>query len=61
MTRCSLVGKKSLIQREKKRQKLEKKYHLIRVSLKKKIRIKVSPFSNSEKKKNERNIAIPTT
>jgi len=30
------MAKKSLIQREKKRQKLEKKYHLIRGSLKKK-------------------------
>lgn len=47
------MAKKSLIQREKKRQKLEKKYHLIRGSLKKKIRSKVSPLSLSlsEKKK----------
>jgi small subunit ribosomal protein S14 len=30
------MAKKSLIQREKKRQKLEQKYHLIRQSLKKK-------------------------
>jgi len=41
------MAKKSLIQREKKRQKLEKKYHLIRGSLKKKIRSKVSPLSLS--------------
>nr|UAA82432.1 ribosomal protein S14 [Zygophyllum xanthoxylum] len=32
-----LMAKKSLIQREKKRQKLEKKYHGIRLSLKKEI------------------------
>lgn len=31
------MAKKSLIQREKKRQKLEQKYHLIRRSLKKEI------------------------
>nr|YP_009990585.1 ribosomal protein S14 [Zygophyllum fabago]YP_010329233.1 ribosomal protein S14 [Zygophyllum kansuense]YP_010584767.1 ribosomal protein S14 [Zygophyllum mucronatum]YP_010828670.1 ribosomal protein S14 [Zygophyllum potaninii]QNM99089.1 ribosomal protein S14 [Zygophyllum fabago]QSX42763.1 ribosomal protein S14 [Zygophyllum fabago]UJH21867.1 ribosomal protein S14 [Zygophyllum kansuense]UZU70606.1 ribosomal protein S14 [Zygophyllum mucronatum]WFF46497.1 ribosomal protein S14 [Zygophyllum pota len=31
------MAKKSLIQREKKRQKLEKKYHGIRLSLKKEI------------------------
>ena len=43
------MAKKSLIQREKKRQKLEQKYHLIRQSLKKKIRSKVSPLSLSEK------------
>ena len=45
------MAKKSLIQREKKRQKLEQKYHLIRQSLKKKIRSKVSPLSLSEKTK----------
>ena len=45
------MAKKSLIQREKKRQKLEKKYHLIRRSSKKKIRSKVSPLSLSEKTK----------
>nr|YP_009261312.1 ribosomal protein S14 [Danthoniopsis dinteri]ANN38431.1 ribosomal protein S14 [Danthoniopsis dinteri]ASJ65969.1 ribosomal protein S14 [Danthoniopsis dinteri] len=45
------MAKKSLIQREKKRQKLEQKYHLIRRSLKKKIRSKVSPLSLSEKTK----------
>nr|QUL61140.1 ribosomal protein S14 [Tetraena mongolica] len=33
-----LMAKKSLIQREKKRQKLEKKYHGIRLSLKKEIK-----------------------
>nr|YP_009542210.1 ribosomal protein S14 [Tetraena mongolica]AYU56628.1 ribosomal protein S14 [Tetraena mongolica]AYU56674.1 ribosomal protein S14 [Tetraena mongolica]QHD45486.1 ribosomal protein S14 [Tetraena mongolica]UZU69735.1 ribosomal protein S14 [Tetraena mongolica]UZU69802.1 ribosomal protein S14 [Tetraena mongolica] len=32
------MAKKSLIQREKKRQKLEKKYHGIRLSLKKEIK-----------------------
>ena len=45
------MAKKSFIQREKKRQKLEQKYHLIRQSLKKKIRSKVSPLSLSEKTK----------
>ena len=45
------MAKKSLIQREKKRQKLEKKYHFIRRSSKKKIRSKVSPLSLSEKTK----------
>ena len=45
------MAKKSLIQREKKRQKLEQKYHLIRQSLKKKIRSKVSSLSLSEKTK----------
>ena len=45
------MAKKSLIQREKKRQKLEQKYHLIRRSSKKKIRSKVSPLSLSEKTK----------
>nr|YP_009234115.1 ribosomal protein S14 [Zoysia macrantha]YP_009457703.1 ribosomal protein S14 [Zoysia japonica]YP_009629663.1 ribosomal protein S14 [Zoysia sinica]YP_009629746.1 ribosomal protein S14 [Zoysia tenuifolia]YP_009629829.1 ribosomal protein S14 [Zoysia macrostachya]YP_010032618.1 ribosomal protein S14 [Zoysia matrella]AMB49810.1 ribosomal protein S14 [Zoysia macrantha]AUM75960.1 ribosomal protein S14 [Zoysia japonica]AVT43084.1 ribosomal protein S14 [Zoysia sinica]AVT43167.1 ribosomal protein len=39
------MAKKSLIQREKKRQKLEQKYHLIRRSSKKEIRSKVSPLS----------------
>lgn len=43
------MAKKSLIQREKKRQKLEQKYHLIRRSLKKKIRSKVSPLSEKTK------------
>nr|YP_010630351.1 ribosomal protein S14 [Hillebrandia sandwicensis]WBN97442.1 ribosomal protein S14 [Hillebrandia sandwicensis] len=38
------MAKKSLIQREKKRQKLEQKYHLIRGSSKKEIR-KVSSLS----------------
>nr|YP_009411383.1 ribosomal protein S14 [Pheidochloa gracilis]ASJ67380.1 ribosomal protein S14 [Pheidochloa gracilis] len=42
------MAKKSLIQKEKKRQKLEQKYHLIRRSSKKKIR---SPLSLSEKTK----------
>ena len=45
------MAKKSLIQREKKRHKLEQKYHLIRRSSKKKIRSKVSPLSLSEKTK----------
>nr|YP_009072672.1 ribosomal protein S14 [Centotheca lappacea]AIQ79113.1 ribosomal protein S14 [Centotheca lappacea] len=45
------MAKKSLIQREKKRQKLEQKYHLIRRSSKKKIRSKVSSLSLSEKTK----------
>nr|YP_010231742.1 ribosomal protein S14 [Eragrostis cilianensis]QSX26784.1 ribosomal protein S14 [Eragrostis cilianensis] len=43
------MAKKSLIQREKKRQKLEQKYHLIRRSSKKKIRSKVSPLSEKKK------------
>lgn len=43
------MAKKSLIQREKKRQKLEQKYHLIRRSSKKKIRSKVSPLSEKTK------------
>ena len=45
------MAKKSLIQRENKRQKLEQKYHFIRRSSKKKIRSKVSPLSLSEKTK----------
>ena len=45
------MAKKSLIQRERKRQKLEQKYHLIRRSSKKKIRSKVYPLSLSEKTK----------
>ena len=45
------MAKKSLIYREKKRQKLEQKYHLIRRSSKKKIRSKVYPLSLSEKTK----------
>nr|YP_009655962.1 ribosomal protein S14 [Enneapogon caerulescens]QCO44445.1 ribosomal protein S14 [Enneapogon caerulescens] len=43
------MAKKSVIQREKKRQKLEQKYHLIRRSSKKKIRSKVSPLSEKTK------------
>nr|YP_010232600.1 ribosomal protein S14 [Eragrostis tenella]QSX27642.1 ribosomal protein S14 [Eragrostis tenella] len=43
------MAKKSLIQREKKRQKLEQKYHLIRRSSKKKIRSKVSSLSEKTK------------
>nr|YP_010232260.1 ribosomal protein S14 [Eragrostis nigra]QSX27302.1 ribosomal protein S14 [Eragrostis nigra]UIB40306.1 ribosomal protein S14 [Eragrostis pilosa] len=43
------MAKKSLIQREKKRQKLEQKYHLIRRSSKKKIRSKVSLLSEKTK------------
>nr|YP_009674184.1 ribosomal protein S14 [Diphelypaea coccinea]QDJ93996.1 ribosomal protein S14 [Diphelypaea coccinea] len=39
------MSRKSLIQREKKRQKLEQKYHLIRQSLKKEIS-KVSSLSD---------------
>nr|YP_010195210.1 ribosomal protein S14 [Flagellaria indica]UAA82192.1 ribosomal protein S14 [Flagellaria indica]ULQ65843.1 ribosomal protein S14 [Flagellaria indica]ULQ65929.1 ribosomal protein S14 [Flagellaria indica] len=42
------MAKKSLIQRENKRQKLEQKYHLIRRSSKKKIS-KVSSLSSSER------------
>nr|YP_008080502.1 ribosomal protein S14 [Pharus latifolius]AEI29089.1 ribosomal protein S14 [Pharus latifolius] len=42
------MARKSLIQREKKRQKLEQKYHLIRRSSKKKIS-KVSSFSEKKK------------
>lgn len=42
------MASKSLIQREKKRQKLEKKYHLIRRSLKKEIK-KVSDLSDQLK------------
>nr|QHN54941.1 ribosomal protein S14 [Anchomanes hookeri] len=38
------MAKKSVIQRERKRQKLEQKYHLIRRSLKKEIR-KILSFS----------------
>uniref|UniRef100_UPI00315DB9CA ribosomal protein S14 n=1 Tax=Ctenium brachystachyum TaxID=3062116 RepID=UPI00315DB9CA len=45
------MAKKSLIQREKKRKKLEQKYHLIRRSSKNQIRSKVSPLSLSEKTK----------
>nr|YP_010547796.1 ribosomal protein S14 [Diplachne fusca]UYL23862.1 ribosomal protein S14 [Diplachne fusca] len=45
------MAKKSLIQREKKRKKLEQKYHLIRRSSKNKIRSKVSSLSLSEKTK----------
>nr|YP_011029027.1 ribosomal protein S14 [Kampochloa brachyphylla]WNT99545.1 ribosomal protein S14 [Kampochloa brachyphylla] len=45
------MAKKSLIQREKKRKKLEQKYHLIRRSSKNQIRNKVSPLSLSEKTK----------
>nr|YP_008993973.1 ribosomal protein S14 [Pharus lappulaceus]YP_009346261.1 ribosomal protein S14 [Leptaspis banksii]YP_009346336.1 ribosomal protein S14 [Leptaspis zeylanica]YP_010293811.1 ribosomal protein S14 [Scrotochloa urceolata]AGE65754.1 ribosomal protein S14 [Pharus lappulaceus]AOR40826.1 ribosomal protein S14 [Leptaspis banksii]AOR40901.1 ribosomal protein S14 [Leptaspis zeylanica]ULQ67105.1 ribosomal protein S14 [Scrotochloa urceolata] len=47
------MARKSLIQREKKRQKLEQKYHLIRRSSKKKIS-KVS--SLSEKKKMQKKL-----
>nr|AIQ79198.1 ribosomal protein S14 [Chaetobromus involucratus subsp. dregeanus] len=43
------MAKKSLIQREKKRQKLEQKYHLIRRSSKNKIRSKVSSLSQKTK------------
>uniref|UniRef100_A0AAT9ZME5 Small ribosomal subunit protein uS14c n=1 Tax=Cheniella hechiensis TaxID=3078816 RepID=A0AAT9ZME5_9FABA len=42
------MASKSLIQREKKRQKLEKKYHLIRRSSKKEIK-KVSDLSDQLK------------
>nr|AYC35229.1 ribosomal protein S14 [Morus alba] len=45
------MAKKSLIQKGEKRQRLEQKYHLIRQSLKKKIRSKVSPLSLREKTK----------
>uniref|UniRef100_A0A193D2W5 Small ribosomal subunit protein uS14c n=2 Tax=Eleusine TaxID=4510 RepID=A0A193D2W5_ELEIN len=45
------MAKKSLIQREKKRKKLEQKYHLIRRSSKNKIRSKASPLSLNEKTK----------
>nr|YP_009326206.1 ribosomal protein S14 [Chloris truncata]APD26997.1 ribosomal protein S14 [Chloris truncata] len=45
------MAKKSLIQREKKRKKLEQKYHLIRRSSKNEIRSKASPLSLSEKTK----------
>nr|ATU82570.1 ribosomal protein S14 [Urochloa ramosa] len=45
------MAKKSLIQSQAKRQKLDQKYHLIRGSSKKKIRSKVSPLSLSEKTK----------
>nr|ATW68848.1 ribosomal protein S14 [Bothriochloa bladhii] len=45
------MAKKSLIQRQVKRQRLDQKYHLIRRSSKKKIRSKVSPLSLSEKTK----------
>nr|YP_009339789.1 ribosomal protein S14 [Lobelia inflata]APQ39272.1 ribosomal protein S14 [Lobelia inflata] len=41
------MARKSLIQREKKRQKLEQKYHLIRRSSKKEIR-KLSSLSDKE-------------
>ena len=53
------MAKKSLIQREKKRQKLEQKYHLIRRSSKKKIRSKVSPLSLSEKTKMQERVFYP--
>nr|YP_010548053.1 ribosomal protein S14 [Lepturus repens]UYL24291.1 ribosomal protein S14 [Lepturus repens] len=43
------MAKKSLIQREKKRKKLEQKYHLIRRSSKKIIRSKASPLSEKTK------------
>uniref|UniRef100_A0A4Y5RB18 Small ribosomal subunit protein uS14c n=1 Tax=Heptacodium miconioides TaxID=137004 RepID=A0A4Y5RB18_9DIPS len=42
------MARKSLIQREKKRQKLEQKYHLIRRSSKKEIR-KVPSLSDKDK------------
>nr|ATW68850.1 ribosomal protein S14 [Arundo donax] len=45
------MAKKSLIQSQARRQKLDQKYHLIRRSSKKKIRSKVSPLSLSEKTK----------
>ncbi|KAK3150157.1 hypothetical protein QOZ80_3AG0229410 [Eleusine coracana subsp. coracana] len=45
------MAKKSLIQREKKRKKLEQKYHLIHRSSKNKIRSKASPLSLNEKTK----------
>ena len=38
------MAKKSLIQRERKRQKLEQKYHLIRRSSKKKDKKQSLPF-----------------
>nr|YP_009975348.1 ribosomal protein S14 [Drypetes indica]QNK04689.1 ribosomal protein S14 [Drypetes indica] len=50
------MAKKSLIQREKKRQKLEQKYHLIRRSSKKEIR-KVT--SLSEKLEIQRKLQLP--
>nr|YP_009390898.1 ribosomal protein S14 [Drosera erythrorhiza]ARV87573.1 ribosomal protein S14 [Drosera erythrorhiza]QWZ47375.1 ribosomal protein S14 [Drosera peltata] len=40
------MAKKSLIQREKKRQKLEQKFHLIRRSLKKELSSKVLSLSD---------------
>nr|YP_010253231.1 ribosomal protein S14 [Tripogon bromoides]YP_010253316.1 ribosomal protein S14 [Tripogon chinensis]QTX96443.1 ribosomal protein S14 [Tripogon bromoides]QTX96528.1 ribosomal protein S14 [Tripogon chinensis] len=43
------MAKRSLIQREKKRKKLEQKYHLIRRSSKNKIRSKASPLSEKTK------------
>nr|YP_009656205.1 ribosomal protein S14 [Tripogonella loliiformis]QCO44688.1 ribosomal protein S14 [Tripogonella loliiformis] len=43
------MAKRSLIQREKKRKKLEQKYHLIRRSSKNKIKSKVSPLSEKTK------------
>nr|YP_010694911.1 ribosomal protein S14 [Hypecoum zhukanum]WCF60126.1 ribosomal protein S14 [Hypecoum zhukanum] len=42
------MAKKSLIQREKKRQKLEQKYHLLRRSLKKELRKVESLSEKSE-------------
>nr|ATW68847.1 ribosomal protein S14 [Cynodon dactylon] len=45
------MAKKSLIQSQAKRQKLDQKYHLIRRSSKNKIRSKASPLSLSEKTK----------
>nr|YP_009975575.1 ribosomal protein S14 [Sibangea similis]QNK04916.1 ribosomal protein S14 [Sibangea similis] len=50
------MAKKSLIQREKKRQKLEQKYHLIRRSSKKEIR-KVT--SSSDKLEIQRKLQLP--
>nr|WRP99147.1 ribosomal protein S14 [Amorphophallus muelleri] len=49
------MAKKSLIQRERKRQKLEQKYHLIRRSLKKEIR-KIPPLSKKKKREIHRKL-----
>nr|YP_003587666.1 ribosomal protein S14 [Anomochloa marantoidea]ACT15404.1 ribosomal protein S14 [Anomochloa marantoidea] len=54
------MARKSWIQREKKRQKLEQKYHLIRGSSKKKKKIsKVSFLSEEEKKIQQKLQSLP--
>nr|YP_009568977.1 ribosomal protein S14 [Physena sessiliflora]YP_009569444.1 ribosomal protein S14 [Physena madagascariensis]QBC68906.1 ribosomal protein S14 [Physena madagascariensis]QBC68983.1 ribosomal protein S14 [Physena sessiliflora] len=47
------MARKSLIQREKKRQKLEQKYHFIRLSARKEIRSARKDISKSREEKQE--------